>query len=95
MEGLSTLANLRLLDVSSNKLSAIEDIEKLTCLEYLWFNDNRLTSLDGVAEAICDFREKLTTIYLEHNPCAKLPDYLTVLRQIFPNIEKIDSEVFS
>ncbi|KAI3721632.1 hypothetical protein L2E82_32649 [Cichorium intybus] len=30
MEGLSTLANLRVLDVYSNKLSTIEDIEKLT-----------------------------------------------------------------
>ncbi|KAI3501528.1 hypothetical protein L1887_29399 [Cichorium endivia] len=95
MEGLSTLANLQLVDVSSNKLSAIKDVEKHTCLEDLWFNENQLASLDGVAEAVSDFREKLTTIYLEHNPCAKLPDYMTVLRQIFPNIEQIDSEVFA
>ncbi|CAH1425152.1 unnamed protein product [Lactuca virosa] len=95
MEGLSTLSNLRVLDVSSNKLAAIEDIEKLTCLEDLWFNDNQLASLDGIAEAVSGSREKLTTIYLEHNPCAKLSDYLTTLRQIFPNIEQIDSEVFA
>jgi Leucine-rich repeat (LRR) protein len=30
MEGLSTLQNLRVLDVSSNKLTAVEDIETLT-----------------------------------------------------------------
>jgi protein phosphatase 1 regulatory subunit 7 len=30
MEGLSTLQNLRVLDVSSNKLTAIENIETLT-----------------------------------------------------------------
>ncbi|XP_071742344.1 protein phosphatase 1 regulatory inhibitor subunit PPP1R7 homolog [Rutidosis leptorrhynchoides] len=95
MEGLSTLANLRVLDVSSNKLAAIEDIEKLTCLEDLWFNDNQLASLDCIAEAVSGSREKLTTIYLEHNPCAKSSDYLTILRQIFPNIEQIDSEVFA
>ena len=35
MEGLSTLANLQYLDVSSNKLAAIEDIEKLTWYEYM------------------------------------------------------------
>lgn len=35
MEGLSTLVNLRVLDVSSNKLAAIEDIEKLTWYEYM------------------------------------------------------------
>nr|XP_043624801.1 protein phosphatase 1 regulatory inhibitor subunit PPP1R7 homolog [Erigeron canadensis] len=94
MEGLSRLANLRVLDVSSNKLAAIEDIEKLTCLEDLWFNDNQLASLDGIAEAVSGSREKLTTIYLEHNPCAKLSDYVTTLRQIFPNVEQIDSEMF-
>ncbi|KAI7728179.1 hypothetical protein M8C21_001952 [Ambrosia artemisiifolia] len=95
MEGLSTLVNLRVLDVSSNKLAAIEDIEKLTCLEDLWFNDNQLASLDGISEAVSGSREKLTTIYLEHNPCAKLSDYVTTLRQIFPNIEQIDSEMFA
>ncbi|KAJ0745495.1 putative leucine-rich repeat domain superfamily [Helianthus annuus] len=95
MEGLSTLVNLRVLDVSSNKFAAIEDIEKLTCLEDLWFNDNQLASLDGVSEAVAGSREKLTTLYLEHNPCAKLPDYMTTLRQIFPNIEQIDSEMFA
>lgn len=35
MEGLSTLVNLRVLDVSSNKLTEISDIEKLTQYEYL------------------------------------------------------------
>ncbi|GJS83953.1 protein phosphatase 1 regulatory inhibitor subunit PPP1R7 [Tanacetum coccineum] len=95
MEGLSTLANLRVLDVSSNKLAAVEDIEMLTCLEDLWFNDNQLASLDGIAEAVSGSREKLTTIYLEHNPCAKLSNYVTALREIFPNIEQIDSEVFA
>jgi Leucine-rich repeat (LRR) protein len=30
MEGLSTLQNLRVLDVSSNKLTSVEDIETLT-----------------------------------------------------------------
>ncbi|GJY31399.1 protein phosphatase 1 regulatory subunit pprA [Tanacetum coccineum] len=95
MEGLSTLANRRVLDVSSNKLAAVEDIEKLTCLDDLWFNGNQLASLDGIAEAVFGSREKLTTIYLEHNPCAKLSNYVTTLREIFPNIDQIDSEVFA
>lgn len=34
MEGLSTLVNLRVLDVAANKLSEISDIEKLTL--YVW-----------------------------------------------------------
>ncbi|GKF83538.1 protein phosphatase 1 regulatory subunit pprA, partial [Tanacetum coccineum] len=50
MEGLPKLANLRVLDVSLNKLIAVEDIEKLPYLEDLWFSGNQLASLDGITE---------------------------------------------
>ncbi|KAK7251534.1 hypothetical protein RIF29_34823 [Crotalaria pallida] len=95
MEGLSSLVNLRVLDVSSNKLTSVDDISKLTQLEDLWLNDNQIGSLEGIAEAVAGSKEKLTTIYLENNPCAKLPNYSAVLREIFPNIQQIDSDVFS
>ncbi|XP_022749851.1 protein phosphatase 1 regulatory subunit pprA-like [Durio zibethinus] len=95
MEGLSTLVNLRVLDVSSNKLTSVNDIQNLTRLEDLWLNDNQIESLENTAEAVSGSREKLTTIYLENNPCAKSPNYSSTLRQIFPNIEQIDSHVFA
>ncbi|KAM7512890.1 hypothetical protein LguiB_011765 [Lonicera macranthoides] len=95
MEGLSTLVNLRVLDLAANKLTTINNIECLSQLEDLWLNDNQITSLEGIAEAVAGSREKLTTIYLERNPCAKNPNYLTTLRQIFPNIEQVDSEIFA
>ncbi|CAI8619755.1 unnamed protein product [Vicia faba] len=95
MEGLSSLVNLRLLDVSSNKLTSVDDIQNLTQLEDLWLNDNKIESLEGFAEAVAGSREKLTTIYLENNPCAKLPNYTAILREIFPNVQQIDSDVFS
>ncbi|KAH7511969.1 hypothetical protein FEM48_Zijuj12G0040300 [Ziziphus jujuba var. spinosa] len=94
MEGLSSLIHLRVLDVSSNKLTSVDDIEKLTQLEDLWLNDNQIESLESVSEAVAGSREKLGTIYLENNPCAKSPGYITTLRQVFPNIEQIDSNVF-
>ncbi|KAK4415574.1 protein phosphatase 1 regulatory inhibitor subunit PPP1R7 [Sesamum alatum] len=94
MEGLSTLVNLRVLDVSSNKIKEINDIKNLTKLEDLWLNDNQITSLDSIAEAVASSRENLTTIYLERNPCASSPDYISTLRQIFPKIQQIDSEIF-
>ncbi|KAA3486109.1 protein phosphatase 1 regulatory subunit pprA-like [Gossypium australe] len=77
MEGLSTLVNLRVLDVSSNKLTSVNDIQNLTRLEDLWLNDNQIESLESVAEAVSGSREKLTTVYLENNPCkiSKLPSY--------------------
>ncbi|KAL7239956.1 hypothetical protein ACSBR2_005757 [Camellia fascicularis] len=95
MEGLSTLINLRVLDVSSNKLTAIDDIKNLPRLEDLWLNDNQITSLEDIAEAVAGSRDKLTTIYLERNSCAKSPNYMTTVRQVFPNIQQIDSEVFA
>ncbi|CDP03273.1 unnamed protein product [Coffea canephora] len=94
MEGLSTLANLRVLDVSSNKLTEISDIKKLTQLEDLWLNDNNITSLDGIAEAVAGSRDALTTIYLERNPCVNSPNYIVTLKEIFRNIQQIDSELF-
>nr|KJB83107.1 hypothetical protein B456_013G229800 [Gossypium raimondii] len=95
MEGLSTLVNLRVLDVSSNKLTSVNDVQNLTRLEDLWLNDNQIESLESVAEAVSGSREKLTTVYLENNPCAKSPNYQATLRQIFPNIEQIDSSIFA
>ncbi|KAH9619937.1 hypothetical protein KSS87_019136 [Heliosperma pusillum] len=95
MEGLSGLVNLRVLDVSSNKLTSLDDIEKLTRLEDLWLNDNQIDSLESMAEKVSGSREKLTTLYLEHNPCAKSPSYTATLKEIFPNIQQIDSQVFA
>ncbi|KAK4396982.1 protein phosphatase 1 regulatory inhibitor subunit PPP1R7 [Sesamum angolense] len=94
MEDLCTLINLRVLDVSSNKLKEINDIKNLAKLEDLWLNDNQITSLDSIAEAVASSRENLTTIYLERNPCANSPNYISTLRQIFPKIQQIDSEIF-
>lgn len=95
MEGLSSLVNLRVLDVSSNKLTSVDDIPNLTQLEDLWLNDNQIESLEGFAEAVAGSRQKLTTIYLENNPCAKLPNYTAILREIFPNVQQVDSSIFS
>ncbi|KAH1235904.1 Protein phosphatase 1 regulatory inhibitor subunit PPP1R7 [Glycine soja] len=64
-------------------------------LEDLWLNDNQIASLEGIAEAVSGSKEKLTTIYLKNNPCAKTPNYTGILREIFPNIQQIDSDIFS
>jgi len=41
-------------------------------LEDLWLNDNQIPSLDGIEAALAGSREKLTTIYLERNPCVSI-----------------------
>ncbi|XP_012436652.2 protein phosphatase 1 regulatory inhibitor subunit PPP1R7 homolog [Gossypium raimondii] len=83
MEDLSKLVNLQVLDVSSNKLTSFDDIQYLTRLEDLWLNDNRLESLEDIAEGVSGSREKLTTIYLENNPCVRSPSYSNILDGLF------------
>ncbi|XP_051132203.1 protein phosphatase 1 regulatory inhibitor subunit PPP1R7 homolog [Andrographis paniculata] len=96
MEGLSSLINLRVLDIASNKLTQVNDIENLTKLEDLWLNDNQITSLDNIAEAVAGSRESLSTIYLERNPCVDSSTaYFSTLKQIFPNIQQIDSQIYA
>ncbi|KAA8534915.1 hypothetical protein F0562_029869 [Nyssa sinensis] len=85
----------RILDVAANKLTEITGVGNLPQLEDLWLNDNQIISLEAIAEAVAGSKEKLTTIYLERNPCANSPNYSTTLRQIFPNIQQIDSELFA
>jgi len=48
-----------------------------------------------IEAALAGSREKLTTIYLERNPCAKTPNYSSTLKQIFPNLEQIDSDIIA
>ncbi|KAK2645583.1 hypothetical protein Ddye_020778 [Dipteronia dyeriana] len=95
MEGLSTLVNLKVLDVSSNKLTSVDDIQSLPRLEDLWLNDNQIESLESIAEAVAGSRETLVTIYLEKNPCAKSSNYCTTLKNNFPNIQQIDSDILA
>ncbi|KAK6944923.1 Leucine rich repeat 4 [Dillenia turbinata] len=112
MEGLSALINLRVLDVSANKLISVDDIQNLSQLEDLWLNDNQISSLGTLSEAVAGSREKLTTVYLERNPCvclsshcfytdyyvriaANSPNYFATIRQFFPKIQQIDSEIFA
>lgn len=71
LEGLSSLPRLRMLDVSSNMLTAIEPdaLAGNTQLEDLWLNDNQLPAIDAALDrALEPVRHSLTCIYLEGNP---------------------------
>lgn len=64
---------LRVLDVSSNRISQIEGLGSLSCLEDLWLNDNQISEWDGLYEALEAPRQSLSTIYLENNPIVLSP----------------------
>lgn len=68
-QGLATLTKLRVLDVSNNRVSKIEGLETLSCLEDLWLNDNQIKEIgEQMQEALKPVAGTLTTIYLENNP---------------------------
>ncbi|RRT43764.1 hypothetical protein BHE74_00058749 [Ensete ventricosum] len=90
MEELEHLHSLQILELGSNRLR----VSIIYQLEDLWLNDNQIPSLKGIDVAVSGSREKLTTIYLERNPCATSSEYSTTLRQIFPNLQQIDSDIF-
>ncbi|KAJ8434085.1 hypothetical protein Cgig2_030520 [Carnegiea gigantea] len=99
MKGLSTIVNLCILDVSLNKLTSFDDVEKLTkydvyllAMPFIHYRSiimhlvsfwqlilkhilclfsyvQLITALENLADVVAGSREKLTTIYLEYNPC--------------------------
>ncbi|KAK3205378.1 hypothetical protein Dsin_019424 [Dipteronia sinensis] len=85
MEGLSTFVNLKVLDVSSNKLTSVDDIQSLPRLEDLWLNDNQIESLESIAEAVAGSRETQE----------KSLQNLRTMRQNFPNMQPIDSDILA
>lgn len=70
-QGLTALTNLRVLDLSNNRLSEISNVETLKLLEDLWLNDNNIESWHTMYEALEGPRQSLTTIYLENNPVVR------------------------
>lgn len=88
-----SLARAQVLDVSNNRITAVEHLAGLTALEDLWLNDNAIPSLDGLEEALADQRDSLTTIYLENNPAAGAPDYKARLLALLPRLVQLDADV--
>eukprot|EP00878_Enallax_costatus_P022925 GHUV01024363.1.p1 GENE.GHUV01024363.1~~GHUV01024363.1.p1 ORF type:complete len:325 (+),score=74.04 GHUV01024363.1:307-1281(+) len=90
---LTQLKNLKVLDVSNNRISKVENLHGLTQLEDLWLNDNQIAGLEGLDDALADQRGGLTTIYLENNPAALEEGYKERIMQLLPNLVQLDADV--
>lgn len=98
MQGLESLPNLRVLDVSSNQVADITGVEALSQLTDLWLNDNAISALDDLAAAAGGLtRETLTTLYLAGNPAAENAGghaaYRAAILKLFPKLQQLDDEV--
>ncbi|KAJ8431867.1 hypothetical protein Cgig2_023511 [Carnegiea gigantea] len=76
MDGLSTLVNLRVLDICGLMITRLQP----------WKAWLMQLPVQG---------RSLPLSILNTNPCANSPNYTATLRQIFPNIQQIDSQVFA
>jgi protein phosphatase 1 regulatory subunit 7 len=83
----------QVLDVSNNRLTAVENLAPLTALEDLWLNDNAIPSLDGLGAALAAQRGSLTTVYLSGNPAAADPGYRETLLALLPKLAQLDDKV--
>ena len=70
LQGLERVVNLRVLDVSNNRVAEVEGLESLHCLRDLWLNDNQLPTLDSIeAPARAGaLGSTLTCLYVNGNP---------------------------
>jgi len=85
---LEPLKALGTIDLSHNRITTLNPFAPLHALEDLWLSYNQVPSLDAIAAIV---HLPLACIYLEHNPCAIEPRYVTFLRETFSNINQIDA----
>jgi hypothetical protein len=84
-----TQVNLRTLDVTHNVIASMAGTESLTSLEDLWAGSNGvcnatdIASLSGLAS--------LRTVYLEHNPLARMTGYRSTVKTALPQITQLDA----
>ena len=97
LQGLERVTNLRILDVSNNRVTEVEGLESLQCLRDLWLNDNQLPSLDSIeAPARAGaLGSTLTCLYINGNP-ATAQDAANVKSRMlaaFPKLEQLDDSM--
>lgn len=92
MQGLDSLGNLRVLDVTGNRISAFVSLSNLTKLEDLWAEGNCLSSLPSLAGALALLSETLTCISFRHNPVFDIEGYEQAMKRALPKLQEMDSQ---
>ena len=89
LQGLASLSQLKILDVSNNKVSEVEGLEHVHHLQDLWLNDNRIASLAQL-DVTGPMRHSLTCLYISGNPCVAERTSTGALMQMFPCLQQLD-----
>ncbi|KAJ4433559.1 hypothetical protein ANN_15868 [Periplaneta americana] len=89
IEGLDKNLKMTTLDLANNKIRVIENVDHLAMLEEFWMNDNLVD--DWTSIETLNSNKKLVTIYLEHNPVFKDPNYRRKIKISLPWVSQIDA----
>ncbi|CAN0060461.1 unnamed protein product [Ectocarpus sp. 12 AP-2014] len=96
MAGLDGLVSLERLDLSSNKIRRIGNLESLTSLQSLDLKDNQISSVDDVGNVskLPHLRRFFLQDYkgLKSNPACQHPSYHSVVTRFLPQLDVLDGE---
>ena len=67
----------------------ISGLEQMTNLEEFWANNNQINTFAEVEKLMVN--TNLATVYLEHNPIQKDPQYRRKIKLVLPNLTQIDA----
>ncbi|CAN0286020.1 unnamed protein product, partial [Ectocarpus sp. 12 AP-2014] len=91
MAGLDGLVSLERLDLSSNKIRRIGNLESLTSLQSLDLKDNQISSVDDVGNVskLPHLRRFFLQDYkgLKSNPACQHPSYHSVVTRFLPQLD--------
>ena len=97
MQGLERVVNLRVLDVSNNRVSEVHGLEDLQFLRDLWLNNNQIATLGDIEAAARagNLSSTLTCLYITGNPATSQnnDDVRSRILAAFPKLEQLDDSV--
>ena len=67
----------------------ISGLEQMSNLEEFWANNNQINTFAEVEKLMVN--TSLATVYLEHNPIQKDPQYRRKIKLVLPNLTQIDA----
>jgi Leucine-rich repeat (LRR) protein len=98
MEGLDSLANLQVLVLASNKISAVENIGLLSKLQVLNMQDNSLKTIAAINLPLLAQLPLLATVCFQNidltasNPVCQSSGYKASIVQQLPALRNLDGE---
>lgn len=92
LSGLHACDQIKVLDVSNNKIEHLAQISHLEHLEEFWASSNLISSFDELEKELAD-KQELKTVYFEGNPLQtrNLSLYRNKVKLTLPQVQQIDA----